>query len=40
MIALIIFLIIVIAVVSALRKGSANNPAISKILGLSGMFPR
>lgn len=34
MIALIIFLIIVIAVVTALRKGSANNPAILKILGL------
>lgn len=34
MIALIIFLVIVIAVVSALKKGSANNPAISKVLGL------
>ncbi len=34
MIALIIFLIIVIAVVTALRKGSAGNPGILKILGL------
>lgn len=34
MIALIIFLVIVIAIVSALKKNSANNPGISKVLGL------
>jgi regulator of protease activity HflC (stomatin/prohibitin superfamily) len=34
MIALIIFLIIVIAVVTALKKGAASNPGVSKILGL------
>lgn len=34
MIALIIFLIIVIVIVSALKKGSQTNPGISKILGL------
>jgi regulator of protease activity HflC (stomatin/prohibitin superfamily) len=34
MVALIIFLIIVIVIVSALKKGSAANPGIAKILGL------
>lgn len=34
MIALIIFLVIVIAIVTALRKGSASNPGVTKILGL------
>ncbi len=34
MIALIIFLVIVIAVVTALKKGAASNPGVSKILGL------
>lgn len=34
MIALIIFLVIVIAVVTALKKGAGNNPGIIKIFGL------
>jgi regulator of protease activity HflC (stomatin/prohibitin superfamily) len=34
MIALIIFLIIVITIVTALKKGSASNPAVTKVLGL------
>ncbi len=34
MIGLVIFLIIVIVIVSALKKGSAANPGISKILGI------